>query len=387
MAKAAKSSKKSFASQAVLAVIFLLIGLAACLLIVNHLSDTPISGTAVTGSSSESKLKLPADFNLNDKIGQLLIVGVTSQDAAINLEKQYQIGGFLIRTGSDLFSKTATNNVAGAGQLPPLFAVDEEGGQVSRLPAVDFTTYSAKYMGGLSDDAVKSVAYGMAQAMNQIGASVDFAPVVDLDNGQNAAISQLERAFSSQPSTVGAKASAFAAGLRQGGVAPTFKHFPGLGYADGPTQGDTDAGPATTPDLATLEVNDLLPYTRLLQPNLIGCVMVGNQIVPGLTNQLPASLSSAAYNLLRTRYHFNQVVFTDELLLAKAVTEVYPDPADAVIAAIKAGADMPLIDTDNPEVVANIISGVASAVQNGQIKQAQINASLARILKLKSSLM
>lgn len=369
------------------------VGLLAFLLVLgvfgaHHLVDSPsnMASTKPAHSSGPPSLQLPADFSLEDKIGQLLIVGVSSRATAIELEGQYQIGGFLIRPGSDLFSKAGTSAVVKAGELPPVFAVDEEGGQISRLPNADFSLYSASYMGSLPDAQVQKVAFDMGRAMVAIGANLDFAPVVDLDDGQNAAISQLNRSFSSNQEVVARKAAAFADGLRAAGIVPTFKHFPGLGRATGVTDGDTDTGAAIAPGLPSLEQNDLKPYTLLLRSDLTSTVMVGNQIVPGLSHGLPASLSSASYQLLRTKYGFNQVVFTDELLLAESVSSVDPDPADAVVAAIKVGADMPLIDTDSSQVVGNVIKAVAEAVQSDQIKQSQINASLNRILEMKSSI-
>lgn len=367
----------------------LLIIIAAILL----LTATPTTDVRLeTSNSAPSKnltptsrltLSLPHDFNLRDEIGQMLMIGVTSEASANDLETRYQIGGFLVRPDSDLFSKQATSLVRKAGKLPPLFAMDEEGGEIARLPSDNFTQDSAKYMGGLSDSDVKQIAFEMGSSMASLGIDVDFAPVVDLDNGHNAAISDLDRSFSSNPAVVAEKAQAFASGLRQAGIIPTFKHFPGLGNADGNTQGNTDTGSATSPDLASLRESDLLPYKKILQAGLTSTVMVGNQVVPGLSNGLPASLSKNTYALLRKDYGFNQVVFTDELILAKAVSDSF-SPAAAVVTAIEAGADMPLIDTDDPQIVTDIIDAVESAVHNGQIKQSQIDASLNRILALKS---
>ena len=82
---------------------------------------------------ADSSLSVPADFNLADKIGQLLTVGVTDAGTAASLEKQHQIGGFLLNTGGSGFSysKSDISNIKQAGELPALFAVDEEGGEVS----------------------------------------------------------------------------------------------------------------------------------------------------------------------------------------------------------------------------------------------------------------
>lgn len=330
-----------------------------------------------------SRLTIPSNFTLDQKIGQLLVVGVSNKDIAVSLEKTHQLGGFLLMTNSNMFDKAATDEVKQAGALVPIIAVDQEGGYVSRLPDQTFRNYTARYMGTLPDDQVQGIGSQMGQSLAAIGANVDFAPVLDIDNGQNAAISYWHRSFSSDPTVVAQKASAFAAGLRTAGIVPTFKHFPGLGYATGVTNGDTDIGPATTPPFATLQQRDLLPY-KIIQTSDVSTVMIGNQTVPGLTNGLPASISSAAYDYLRTNYNFQQVTFTDEIAGAKAITQVESTPTEAVIDALNAGVDMPLINISSEQDVANIIAGVSQAVQSNQLSSQRITDALNRIMVLKT---
>lgn len=341
--------------------------------------------TPLTALKPASGYFVPSDFTLQEKIGQLLFVGVVSKDLAVALESKYQIGGFLLMTGSDLFSAQATMAVEQAGQLPPLFAIDQEGGEVSRLPNNTFKQYTAKYMAALPDEQVEQIAQTMGQQMAAISANVNFAPVLDLDNGKNAAISIPKRSFGVDPAVVAQKATAFAKGLRSAKVVPTFKHFPGLGRATGPTNGNTDTGTATSPPLQDLEQNDLKPYETVINQGL-AAVMVGNQTVPNLTNGLPASLSVDAYSLLRTKYGFTQVIFTDEIADAKAVSTTQPTAGDAVIAALKAGADMPLINVTNQQQVDAVIAAVTKAVLDGRLSESQLNTSLTRVLQLKTAI-
>lgn len=328
-------------------------------------------------------LTIPSNFTLEQKIGQLLVVGISDKDTAVNLEKTYQIGGFLLMTNSNMFTKAATDEVKQAGALRPIIAVDQEGGYVSRLPDQVFRSYTAHYMGTLPNDQVQGIGNQMGQSLAAIGANVDFAPVLDLDDGHNAAISYWQRSFSSDPAIVAQKASAFADGLRAAGVVPTFKHFPGLGYATGDTNGNTDTGPATTPPFTTLQRKDLLPY-KILQTSDVSTVMVGNQIVPGLTNGLPASLSTATYSRLRKDYDFQQVTFTDEIAGAKAIAQVETTPTQAVIDALNAGADMPLINIATEQDAIDIINGVAQAVQNKQVSIGRMSEALDRVMALKT---
>ena len=73
------------------------------------------------------------------------------------------------------------------------------------------------------------------------------------------------------------------------------KHFPGHGHASG----DSHEGGVVTPPLAELKANDLIPYQTLTTQAPVA-VMVGHMQVPGLTGTDPASLSPAAYGLLRS---------------------------------------------------------------------------------------
>ncbi len=60
------------------------------------------------------------------------------------------------------------------------------------------------------------------------GINVNLAPVVDLGRAGSYQ-RRTQRAFAVRPTAVSALGSAFVAGLQQGGVAATLKHFPGLG--------------------------------------------------------------------------------------------------------------------------------------------------------------
>jgi beta-N-acetylhexosaminidase len=347
-------------------------------------ADQSSCTTPTTPASGSSSLSIPSDFSLKQKVAQMLMVGVSDKSEAVDLEKNYQIGGFLLNSsGSSFgFSKSDIDDIRQAGQLPAIFAIDEEGGEVDRLGA---GIPSAKAMGSMSDDQVKQQGADVGKKMSDLGITVDFAPVLDLDNGSNQAISVPGRSFSADPNTVAKKAGAFAAGLESAKIVPTFKHFPGLGNATGSTDGNTDTGSATTPNISSLKNNDLKPYAALLKgDSATSAVMVGNQVVPGLTNGQPASLSKAAYDLLYNDYSFNQVAFTDELANAVAIKDSGHSPEEAVLAAIKAGADMPLFNSSDESQVSSIIDYVAQAAQSDPTLQTQIGGSLQKIIALKN---
>jgi beta-N-acetylhexosaminidase len=340
--------------------------------------NTNSSGGSSTPSTQPS-VSLPSNFSQKDKAAQLLFIGLSGSESseaseAASLEKTYNIGGFLFNTAPS--SKSTTDSVINAGGVKPFIALDEEGGEVERLGVLP---QSAKQMGSMSDDDVKQLGQTAGQKMAGLDIDVDFAPVLDLDNGKDdGAISKFDRSFSSNSNTVTEKAGAFADGLGSASVVPTFKHFPGLGSATT----STDDGPATTKPLSSLEQNDLKPYDKLLTNNSRAMVMVGNQIVPGQggTNGQPASLSKSMYDLLRGKYGFSGIAITDDLGHAKAISSTGRSKAQAAADAIKAGADMALVDVDNPSEVGPIVDAVS-----GSVDQSQINSSANKIVSFKNN--
>jgi hypothetical protein len=144
-----------------------------------------------------------------------------------------------------------------------------------------------------------------------------------------------DRTWSSDPAMVTATAGAFAEGMCAAGVYPTFKHFPGHGHSDV----DADLEPATTPDLATLEAADLLPF-RDLTKSMKGrsLVMTGHLDVPGLTTEgRPLSLDPGAMAYLRDQMGFDGVAVTDELAEMGSITQRDIPVAEAVEQSLDCG--------------------------------------------------
>ena len=165
--------------------------------------------------------------------------------------------------------------------------------------------------------------------MRGLGITIDFAPVVDVTDAPDDTVIG-DRSFSSDPAVVTAYAGAYARGLRDAGLLPVLKHFPGHGHGSG----DSHTGGVTTPPLDQLQNDDLVPYRTLVSAAPVG-VMVGHLQVPGLTGDQPASLSRAAVQLLRTGTGykapaFDGPVFSDDLSSMAAINEHYTVP-DAVL--------------------------------------------------------
>jgi beta-N-acetylhexosaminidase len=274
-----------------------------------------------------------------ERLAQLLVVGISPSDpaGALNLVRSAQVGGVFIGGNStNLLRGNALEPVQSAARWGLSVAVDEEGGRVQRIDQLDGPMPSARRMARTMTVAqVREAGEERGKQLRARGVTVDFAPSLDVssqpDDGPIG-----DRSFSSDPAQARDYGLAFAAGLRDGGVTPVFKHFPGHGHA----QGDSHEGAVTTPPLSSLRGNDLLPY-EAVSGFAGGEVMVGHLTVPGLTGGQPASLSPAAYRLLRADYRFAGPVLTDDLGAMRAITSSYRLP-DAVLHALLAGADQAL---------------------------------------------
>ena len=335
---------------------------------------------AAPGCGDEGELL--AQMSPRDKLAQLLTVGVTGAADARDVVARQHVGGILIGGGTDLSMLTdgSLAAIAGsAGPLPLAVSVDEEGGRVDRLASLIGAAPSARSLAAsVSPDAVYEQARQRGLAMKNLGITVDFAPVADVSDQPDDTVIG-DRSFSNNPDVVTQYAGAYARGLRDAGILPVLKHFPGYGHGSG----DPNAGAVVTPPLEALKNDDLVPYRTLVDQDPVA-VMVGNLQVPGLTGDLPASLSPAAIGLLRTGDYgappFDGPVFTDDLSSTRAITDRYSF-AQSALMALQAGADTALgVRTDE---VPSVLDRLVAAVNGGELTIDDVNQKVLRMAAVK----
>ena len=323
-----------------------------------------------------------ASMSTRDKLAQLLMVGVTGAADARAVADSHHVGGIMIGSWTDLsmLSDGSLSEIAaGAGPLPLAVSVDEEGGRVSRLSSLIGSQPSPRVLARTSSpEEVRQIAADRGRQMRAMGITIDFAPVVDVtDAADNSVIG--DRSFGSDPTVVTDFAGAYAQGLRDAGILPVLKHFPGHGQASG----DSHAEGVVTPPLDQLLDQDLVPYRTLTSAAPVG-VMVGHMQVPGLTGSEPASLSPAAYALLRSGDYggppFAGPVFTDDLSSMRAISDRFGVP-DAVLRGLQAGADVALWVT-TAEVPA-VLDRLEAAVAAGELTLPNVDASVQRVVAMK----
>ena len=323
-----------------------------------------------------------ATWPVRDKLAQLLVVGVTGADDARAVVANHHVGGIMIGSWTDLSMLTdgSLPGIAGAGgPLPLAVSVDEEGGRVSRLKSIIEPQPSARVLAATdTPDDVYAIALDRGHKMRGLGITIDFAPVADVTTEADDEVIG-DRSFGSDPEKVTEYAGAYARGLRDAGIFPVLKHFPGHGHGSG----DSHTGAVTTPPLTDLQNDDLVPYRTLTTAGPVG-VMVGHLEVPGLTGTDPASLSPAAYALLRSGGYggppFTGLVFTDDISSMAAVNQRY-GVSEASLKAFQAGADVALWTTTD-EVPA-VLDRLEQAVAAGELNMSTVDASLQRVVAVK----
>lgn len=321
-----------------------------------------------------------------DKLAQLLMVGVTDAADARAVVANQHVGGIFIASWTNL-SMLTDGSLAGiaasAGPLHLAVSVDEEGGRVERLsaPSLLGKAPSARFLAeNETEDQTYQLALDRGRKMRRLGITIDFAPVVDVTDAPDDTVIG-DRSFSDNPAAVTRYAGAYARGLRDAGVLPVLKHFPGHGRASG----DSHATGVVTPPLDEMQGVDLVPYRTLVSQAPVG-VMVGHMQVPGLTGSEPASLSAAAIALLRNGKGyggpvFNGPVFTDDLSSMRAITDRY-GIAEAVLKALQAGNDTALWVSTT--AVPAVLDRLVSALNAGELSMPNIEASVRRMAAAKA---
>lgn len=344
-------------------------------------SPAPTSPVAPPCGEAEG---LVNSMSTRDKLAQLLMVGVTDAEDARAVAADHRIGGIMIGSWTDLSmlqDGSLPAIAASTGPLPLAVSVDEEGGRVSRLATIIGEQPSPRVLAATtSPDEVYAIAFERGSAMKQLGITVDFAPVVDVTDAPDDTVIG-DRSFGFDAETVTTYAGAYARGLRDAGVLPVLKHFPGHGHGSG----DSHTGGVTVPPIEQLQTDDLIPYRTLTTQHPVA-VMLGHVQVPGLTGTDQASLSKPAYDLLRSGGYggppFNGLVYTDDLSSMAAINEQYSVP-EAVLRALQAGADVALwITTDE---VPAVLDSLEQAVNSGQLSMDRVNEAATRVAASKSS--
>ena len=218
-----------------------------------HLETRVGPGDVVADQGASARPNRPAgtrqSIPLRDKLAQLLMVGVRNGDDAKTVVATYHVGGIFIGSWTDLsmLGPNLVKDLSVSTALPLAVSVDEEGGRVARLSKLIGPAPSARELAQKhTPDEVYGMALDRGHRMRGLGITVDFAPDVDVTDAPDDTVIG-DRSFSSDPAKVTEYAAAYARGLRDAGLLPVIKHFPGHGHGSG----DSHTGGVVTPPLSS----------------------------------------------------------------------------------------------------------------------------------------
>jgi beta-N-acetylhexosaminidase len=277
---------------------------------------------------------------------------------------------------------TAALREAAAGDAPVL-AIDEEGGDVTRVAYVDGSPYPGNAALGMVDDTAltRAVHQAIGADLAALGINFDMAPCADvLGAADSPAIGT--RSFGADTGLVSRHTAAAVAGLQDAGVAACTKHFPGHGR----TGTDTHEAIATIEGgLADLRLVDLPPFEAAIKAGTVA-IMPSHLRVPELTGDLPASVSAAALTgLLRGELGFTGVIVSDALEM-RATRDTYGIPGAAVLA-VAAGTDLLCLGREGSEDdYLAVREALVAAVRDGTLDGERLEEAADRVARLRGGL-
>jgi beta-N-acetylhexosaminidase len=283
-----------------------------------------------------------------------------------------------IESPGQLADLTAALRAAGP---EPVIAIDEEGGDVTRIAHRLGSPYPGNAALGAIDDAglTEAVYAALGADLARLGISLDLAPAVDVNTADDNPVIGT-RSFGSDTALVARHAAAAVAGLQSAGVAACAKHFPGHGS----TRLDSHHVLATVDASADLLYRrDLPPFAAAIAAG-VRAIMPGHLRVPELTGDMPASLSAAALTgLLRGELGFTGVIVSDGLEM-RAVSDVYGIPEAAVLA-VRAGTDLLCLGRDQDQQMFDAVrAALVAAVSTGRMPGERLEDAADRVAGLRS---
>lgn len=300
-------------------------------------------------------------------------------DAPARLLEDLRLGGVIL-FGPNIEGLTQVQGVGAAVQeaqaglgrdWPAIVAVDNEGGRVQRLSGRTgpWTTFPPFSVAGRADaPTIEAAMAGMATELRASGINTNYAPVADVTGPGDAAIG--DRSPSTDPDAAAEAVAAAVTGFAGGAILASVKHFPGHG---GLATDSHDALPIQEATIEELRARDLPPFRAGIDAG-VPMVMVGHIDVRAWEEGVPASLSAAAYDHLRTDLGFTGAAITDGLDMGA----LEGDSGEIAVRAMTAGADILLTPAD-PRAARDAL---LAALGSGELPRQRLVEAAGRIITM-----
>ena len=332
--------------------------------------------------------KIVAGMTLDQKIGQLIMVGVPGtklNNDTKSIIERYKPGGIIL-FGFNIRNMEQTRSFISDMQnysmetngMPMLVSIDQEGGRVWRIRE-GVTLFPGNMALGAASDRTLTYRVGriLGMQLRMIGVNMNLAPVLDVNNNPDNPVINT-RSFGSNPLEVAMLGISYILGLQESWCIAVGKHFPG--------HGDTNADshltlPVIPYDMERLKKIELFPFAKAVKGG-VESIMTAHISYPNIIHDnSPATLSKLFLtDILRNRMKFKGIIITDDMEM-HAISKNY-GIGNAAVTSIKAGTDIVLISSNGRSISA-IVNAIKGAVQHGELTTGRIDASVTRIIETK----
>ena len=360
-------------------------------------ADTLAAPASNSDSHELSPLPLPksarkwvdttlGDLSLQEKAAQLVMVRANGryQNPAsepyrdlVSEVRDQGVGGLVVFRSELESIPRLLNELQAVAEVPLLVSADVERGMAFRVPEGTVPLPWAMAVGASrSEEAARFTGEVTAREGRALGIHWALAPVADVNNNPANPVINI-RSYGEDPELVARMVRSYIEGAREGGMLTTAKHFPGHGDTSSDSHHER---PVVGVDRERLETVELVPFRAAIEAG-VDSIMTAHVALPAIDpTGAPATLSPPiSQDLLRGELGFDGLIVTDALEMAG----IRPAWAgEAAVRSVQAGADVILLPAD----VRVAIQSLVRAVEEGQLTEARLDASVRRILETKARL-
>ncbi|HEY4503899.1 MAG TPA: glycoside hydrolase family 3 N-terminal domain-containing protein [Candidatus Paceibacterota bacterium] len=324
------------------------------------------------------------NMTLEEKIGQMFLVGIFTGDSNATLEKlitDKKIGSIILMNQNIKDQKIANltqhfQDVASSTHQPPLLiSVDQEGGIVSRITDSDSDLTSEPQI--RNPNQAYNVALARGKELYKKGVNVNFAPVLEYITDPDSFL--YHRVFRGSKENMTTNGENMVRGYQDAGIASVVKHFPGH---DNDSIDSHKNLPISKIDKENL-TEHMRIFEKVIEKEKPSMVMTAHVLFPKIDPTYPATLSPIFIKILRDDYNYDGVIITDDMNMG-AITKSFGIEKSA-LQAVNAGNDI-LLYVAPIETINKAYDAILQAVRDGRISEERIDSSVHRVLKLKEKL-
>lgn len=264
-----------------------------------------------------------------------------------------------------------------------LIAIDEEGGDVTRLFVREGSKYPTPALLGQCDneDLTYRSYNSMGAELRDLGIDITYAPVADVVAVENNPIVGV-RSFGMSTDVVSRHVIQAVHGLQDAGVSACIKHFPGHGAVVEDSHHDL---PFIKMGLAEYESSHIRPFRDSIASGT-DAIMIGHLVAESIDKENPASLSSAVIrDYLRGKLKYDGLVVTDALDMGAigGPSKIH----ESALNALMAGANLLCFSGmgDQSQFVSSSFDWIKAAVEKEVLPIEFLNVSAGIASKLRAA--